>query len=398
MIPPLRWHPWFQAFIRHLYFDRVRVLGGERLNVSGPVLALCLHRNGAVDGFVYRQALPEVRFMVKAGLRKSLMGRLFFDGLEVTRKEDGGKSGNLEAINECLDFLSNGGWLGIFPEGTSGLGPRHLPFKSGAARIILRHLEEGRHLTVLPLGIHYERAWAFRSRVEIVAGEAIALDLPETLSTPGARLVELKRRISTALESVGTNFPDAATQELAEKLAYIATLGTGHHYFDVLKSMEQKLPEEAKRALEELEAAAHGKDLLRHQAVTLFPLKWPLAYALAAVLMAPLVLTGFLLNLPPVLIACWAGKRFPDDTNVITLWRILTGVPLLILWAAACCLAGLVAGPWWSPLPYLVLTWLGIRGWYRLKKLAVIAWNGTFHHKLRPLALAVHRAMLASLP
>jgi len=398
MIHPFRWHPWFHAFIRHLYFDRVRVLGGERLNVSGPVLALCLHRNGAVDGFIYRQALPEVQFMVKAGLRKSLMGRLFFDGLEVTRKEDGGKSGNLEAINECLDFLSTGGWLGIFPEGTSGLGPRHLPFKSGAARIALRHLEEGRPLTVLPLGIHYERAWAFRSRVEIVAGEAIALDLPETLSTPGARLVELKRRISTALESVGTNFPDAATQDLAQKLAYIATLGTCHQYFDVLKSMEQGLPEEAKRSLEELETATHGKGLLRHQGVPLFPLKWPWAYALAAVLMAPIVLTGFILNLPPVLIACWAGRKFPDDTNVITLWRILTGVPLLILWAAACCLVGLVAGPWWSPLPYIVLTWLGIRGWYRLKKLAVIAWNGTFHYKLRPLALAVHRAMLISLP
>ena len=398
MISPLRWHPLFHAFIRRLYFDRVRVAGNGHLNLAGPVLALCLHRNGAVDGFVYRQALPSVQYMVKAGLRKSLMGRLFFDGLEVTRKEDGGRDGNLEAIAECLDFISGGGCLGVFPEGSSGLGPRHLPFKSGAARIALRHHEEGKPLTVLALGIHYERAWAFRSRVEVVIGQTIELDLPETLSSSGARLQEIKRRMAFALESVGTNFPDAATQDLAQKLAYIATLGTGLCYFDVLKSMEHRLPDEATKALLELEANACGNRLLRHQGVPLFPLRWPWAYVFATLLVAPFVLTGFLINLPPVIIADWAGRRFSDDTNVIALWRILTGVPLLVLWAIAVCVLGLAAGPWWSPLLYLILTWLAVHGWYRLKKLAVVAWNGAFHPSFRPMALAVRHAVLASLP
>jgi hypothetical protein len=46
---------------------------------------------------------------------------------------------------------------------------------------------------------------------------------------------------------------------------------------------------------------------------------------------------------------------------------------------------------------YPVLSGLAVLGWYRLKKLAVVAWNGTFHADLRENALAVRHAVLKSL-
>jgi hypothetical protein len=116
-----------------------------------------------------------------------------------------------------------------------------------------------------------------------------------------------------------------------------------------------------------------------------------------ALVMAVRVLAGALLNLPPLAIAFWAGKRFPDDTNVIALWRILTGVPLLLVWAAAWAVVAAVLGSGWLMVAYPTLTWLAISGWYRLKKLAVVAWNGTFHSGLRADALAVHHAVITSL-
>ncbi len=393
----MKWHPFFHGFIRRLYFSRVTVTGAGHVPVSGPVLAVCLHRNGAVDGFVYRAALPGVAFMVKATLRRSLPGRLFFNGVEVARSEDGGRGGNQEAIAECVSCLGRGGTLAVFPEGTSGLGPRHLPFKSGAARIALRHLESGQPLTVLPLGIHYECPWAFRSRVEIVVGPPVCLGLPDSFDSPGARLQEVKRRLTEALESVGLNVPDSGWQDLAQKFACTATLGTNHRYFDALKVMEQELPAEAVNAWTALEAKAKGRRLLRHQEVPLFPLRRPWAYAILTILTAVPVAAGALLNLPPLAVAWWAGRRFPDDRNVIALWRILTGVPLLIIWAAAWCAAGAVSGLWWLPVLYFILTWLAVRGWYRLKKLAVVAWNGLFHSALRSDALTVRRAVLAAM-
>ncbi len=393
----MKWHPLFQTFIRQLYFSRIEVTGANQIPTTGPLLALCLHRNGAVDGFVYRKVLPQVAFMLKATLRRSLMGRLFFDGLEVARTEDGGRSGNLEVIDECVNWLENDGFLGVFPEGTSSLGPRHFPFKSGAPRIALRHLQDGIPLTVLPLGIHYERPWAFRSRVEVVVGPRISLDELADIESSGARLQEVKRRFTTALESVGMNVPDAEWQEMAQNFAYIATLGTKQSYFAALKAMEHELPAEAVRAWENFETKARGLRLLRHQGVPLFPLRYPWLYVLVTLLLGLPVAVGALMNVPPLAVAWWAGRKFPDDRNVIALWRILTGVPLLVMWSAAWVLVGMVSGLWWLPLVYFALTYLAVRGWYRLKKLAVVAWNGLFFAGLRSDALEIHRAVLKAL-
>lgn len=394
----MKWHPWFHALIRRLYFSRVEVTGAEHVPAQGPVLVLCLHRNGAVDGFVYRGALPPITFMMKASLRRSFLGRMFFDGIEVMRGTGGTRDErNLRALDECVALLGAGGRLVVFPEGTSKLGPRHLPFKSGAARIALRHLESGRTLAVLPLGIHYECPWAFRSRVEVVIGPPLHLAPANGTTTRGARLQELKRRFAKALERVGVNVPDDEWQDLAQKFAYIATLGTRHSYFTALKAMEQRLPAEAVAAWKSLEQKARGRRLLRHQGVPLFPLSLPWGYAALALLLGGPVALGMLANLPPLAIAWWAGRRFPDDRNVIALWRILTGVPVFILWAVACCAGAIVWGPWWLPPAYLLITWIALHGWYRLKKLTVVAWNGLLHARLLPDALAVHRSVLAAL-
>ena len=392
----MKWHPWFHAFIRRLYYSRRTVTGAEHVPESGPVLALGLHRNGAVDGFVYREALPGIVFMVEAALRRSLFGRMFFDGIEVVR--GAGERCNMEALDECVALLGRAGCLAIFPEGTSQLGPRHLPFKSGAARIALRHLEPGRPLTVLPLGIHYECPWAFRSRVEVVVGPPVDLAAVTEAAGRSARLQKIKQCFSEALEAVGVNVPDEEWQDLAQKFAYIATLGTNHSYFAALKAMEKRLPPDAVAAWRGLEAKARGRWLLRHQGVPLFPVRLPSwGYAIGALLLALPVTAGALANLPPLALAWWAGRRFPDDRNVIALWRIVTGVPMFMLWATACCVCAAAWGPWWLAPAYLVLTWLAVRGWYRLKKLTVVAWNGLFHGRLRPDALTVHRALLSAL-
>jgi 1-acyl-sn-glycerol-3-phosphate acyltransferase len=395
----MKFNPIFHGFIRRLYYGRITVTGAEHVPSSGPLLVLCLHRNGAVDGFVYRAAVPRLTYLIRAKLRKNLIGKLFFSGVEVVRSEDGGSpADNLAMIDTCVRHLQSDEPLAIFPEGTSKLGPRHLPFKSGAARISLSHLETGRPLTVLPLGIHYECPWAFRSRVEVVVGEAIHLEASELPASRGARLRDLKERFTTALEAVGSSAPDARTFDLAQKLAYIATLGTGLRYFEALKSMEQSLPAKAVQAWKRREIVTWDKLVLRHQGVPLFPMGPAWVYALLALLLAVPVLGGARLNLPPLAVGYFSARRFADDTNVIAQWRILTGVPCFVLWAVACVLTAALLGHGWMALGYLGLTWIAVRGWYRLKKLTVAASNGLLHSDLRDEALALRRTLLAELP
>ena len=394
----MRFQLLFHAFIRHLYFSRITVTGSEHVPEEGPVLALCLHRNGAVDGYVYRAAIARLIYLVRAKLRKGVVGKLFFSGMDVTRRGDGGRTEDILAmITDCADALRAGSSLGIFPEGTSKLGPRHLPFKSGAARIAQACQEMGGSLTILPLGIHYECPWAFRSRVEVVVGPPVSLPPPVAGGSKGSHLREVRRLFTDALEEVGINVPDEETQDLLQKVAYAATLGTEVSYFSALKAMEKGIPPALVSAWRDFDTAAEGKRLFRHQGVPLFPSRWPGFYALAAVLLGIPVVAGALLNLPPLLLAWFAGKRFADDTNVISLWRILVGIPSFLLWLlAGLVLSGALGCVWMFP-PYLGLTAFTIFGWYRFKKLAVAGWNGSICPEMTVRSHDLHQLVLREL-
>src|SRR5215831_8308111 len=93
------WRGLFYWFITRVYFARITVLNRGRLPKEGPVLYLGLHRNGAVDGFVYHQALQGPTFMISTQLLRTWFARLFFTGIAVTRtKDEGDRAGNDQAL------------------------------------------------------------------------------------------------------------------------------------------------------------------------------------------------------------------------------------------------------------------------------------------------------------
>jgi 1-acyl-sn-glycerol-3-phosphate acyltransferase len=393
------WHRFVYRFILGVYFARVTVTHRNRLPRRGPALYLALHRNGAVDGFVYHRALGGPAFMISTQLRKNWFARLFFAGIAVARMKDGGeRGGNEAALKQCLEGLRAGGQLCVFPEGTSSLGPRHLPFKSGAAWLIMDYLgTHGPPLQVVPVGIHYECPWAFRAKVEVAVGEPIALGLPEGLSA-GEKLKTLKLRIQAGLEEVGLNVPSAADQARIERLAYAATLATPRSYFDSLKALERGIPEPLRTAEENLAPKLSEAKLLFHQGVPLFPLGPVGLYALALALLAPVVLGAIALNLPPLLAGWAAGQKLPDGRNVVSLWRILAGVPAFWIWMASVAVVCLLLGrPLWL-LGYAGLTWAGLHLYYRVKKLAVAVHNGARYPALKPAMLEFRETLLRNLP
>jgi 1-acyl-sn-glycerol-3-phosphate acyltransferase len=394
----LLWYRWIHWLCARIYFERVTVLHPERLPEGGPILYVGLHRNGAVDGFVYRQVLPRGIFLISTQLRRSVFSRLFFCGIAVSRKQDEEDRGqNDAALCRCAQLLADGGELVVFPEGTSALGPRHLPFKSGAASIALDALARGVPLRIMPLGIHYERAWAFRSKVEVVVGEPISTALPAGLSELG-RLKEMKRRMTSALESVGANFASAEAQEYAERLAYAATLGTPRSYSASLTALEAGVPEPLLARWRELDSQLASRRVWRHQGVPLFPVGPGVFYALLLVVLGPMVLAGALVNLPPLLAGWLAGRKFADGPNVIALWRILVGVPLFVIWfGVVTILLARFGGGWWL-LGYGLLTLAALKSLYRAKKLAVAVWNGLAHRSLARGAHEFHQSVLKTLP
>src|ERR1044071_7018805 len=125
------------GLLAFLSFNRIRVVRAERLPRGGPVLYVGLHRNGVLDGAAYLRVARRAEFVISAQWHRSLAGRLLFPGIAVARDKDrerGIKADNAGAFREALEHLAPGGQLLILPEGTSSLGPRHLPFQPRAAR------------------------------------------------------------------------------------------------------------------------------------------------------------------------------------------------------------------------------------------------------------------------
>jgi 1-acyl-sn-glycerol-3-phosphate acyltransferase len=382
-----------------LYFNRVAVVHPERLPRAGATLFIGLHRNGAVDGFVYHRVVPRAVFMISAQLRRSALGRLFFTGIEVVRDKDrdgspAERARNQAALEGCLSLVRAGGELFVLPEGTSDLGPRHLPFKRGAAHIAEACLARGLPLQIVPLGIHYERAWAFRSNVEVVVGEPIDTRLPERGESERSAI--LHERFTRALEAVGFNVDSAAEQERAEKLACAATLATGHGYFRALKSFERGVPAPVAEALERLEEKCANLALLRHQGVPLVPIASAWLYVLALLVLGPVVLCALILNLPPLALSMAASAKRADARNVVALWRILVGLPALSLWAIALAVAAFALGAPWFFLLYAAVSVLGVAAFYRAEKLAISICNAIRGRGIRGELLELHRRLDAA--
>lgn len=379
--------------IGRIAFNRIRIVG-RPLPVAGPVLFVGTHRNGALDAAPYVAAVPDAIPMVSAQLHRLPLGRLLFAGIAVSRPKDrarGIEADNLEAMEQCLEILKGGGQLLIMPEGTSALGPRHLPFQRGAARIAAAALEAGVTPLIVPLGVHYEDPTAWQSRVEVLVGEAICPAVGDTART-------IHQRITEGLEAVGTNFADEEEQRRAEALAYACTLGTTVSYARALKRFERNLPPDLLGIGAELDRIARQERLWLHQGIPLMQVgPWPL-YAGYWLMLAPLMALFSLLNAPVLLAGIVASHKLPDDRNVISFWRMVIGLPAALIWTAAASLAIIFwSGPIWAA-AYWFINVAGILGWYRFRKLSIALCNGLCHASARPPLLAAYRSLMRSLP
>jgi 1-acyl-sn-glycerol-3-phosphate acyltransferase len=150
---------------------RPRVLGAWKMPATGPLI-LAVNHSHNIDGPMVMGVSPRpVHFLIK---KEAFVGPLdpFLTGIGQLKVDR--HSADRTAITQTLDVLSNGGVLGIFPEGTRGEGDfaalraglAYFAVRSGAPIVPVAVLgsseKRGRLMKGLP---------PLRHRVDVVYGD-----------------------------------------------------------------------------------------------------------------------------------------------------------------------------------------------------------------------------------
>jgi len=200
---------------------------------TGAALLLPNHPNALLDpAVIWATAERDVRFLAKSVLFEGPLRFLVAGSgaIPVYRKLDQADvSKNSEAFAAVDRAFAEGDAICIFPEGVSHSEGRLVPLRTGAARMALSAERAGTHVTLVPVGLNFDRKTTFRSRVTVVYGHPFTCaDLADPVVHPDAvrelttRIADHMRRLLIEAELKS----DAALVDRVDRM-YAAARGIG---------------------------------------------------------------------------------------------------------------------------------------------------------------------------
>jgi 1-acyl-sn-glycerol-3-phosphate acyltransferase len=370
------------AALVRLYYPARAVEGAERIPSGQPLIFVLNHPNGLLDPMVLRVVTGRpARFLAKSTLFSNPLNRLAMDAfgsIPVYRAHEAGARGGDASRNDasfarCRAELAAGGALALFPEGVSHSDPQLRPLKTGAARIALS--AEAEHdgklgLTVVPVGLYYERKARFRSSVLLVVGEPLAVAplLADYRCDEHAAVTTLTDRIEARLDEVVLQ---AETRELLEGIARVAAwtnqpveaepsdaLAAKHQRARLMVAAYGRLRARDPARVEAIaaEARAYARSLRRlgvrdPWALELrSPTLGAVAGALATLIVAaPIAAVGAVLGWIPYRLAGRIAARITHDEDILSTVKLLAGsVFLIVAWSAEAIGAACAWGFFWA--------------------------------------------------
>jgi hypothetical protein len=270
-----------------------------------------------------------------------------FGSIPIYRAHESGAGGGDASRNDasfarCRAELAAGGALALFPEGVSHSDPQLRPLKTGAARIALSaEVEHDGKLgvTLVPVGLYYERKALFRSSVLLVVDGRLD---DVVLQAESRDLLAGIARVARWTRGQDADDAPAAQHQRARELA------------DAYARLRAREPARVEAIAGEVRAYTR---VLRHLgvrdpwALELAPLRpGALLGALARLAVAaPLAAIGAIMGWLPYRLAGAVAKRATHDEDLLGTVKLLAGATFLtVAWALEATAAALAWGPIWA--------------------------------------------------
>lgn len=355
-----------------VFYSKIVVSNKERAKFKNPCIIVSNHPSTMMDPLnAVAWVSSEVYFLANASLFKTPFQNWFFNTFycfPVERYQDtGGKPlQNEDSFKKSEAFLSGGGCLYIAPEGTSFV-ERHLrKMKTGTARIALNterknNFELG--LTILPVGLNYSDATAFRSPIFVNFGEPIKVAAFQEIWQSDAKeaVRQLTGRMGNALSELIIDTEKKEEDRFIQKLEIVLQnefpLNLPVHFrrtkglIENLRQWEKtnaetffSFKEKMDYYFQKLNELEITDAVLKKRGASVFQL-------LSLFLGFPLFSYGFATNFLPCYVPGQINRHFNDDESYDATFKYL---------------AGLVAFPLFYGLQTSLFFWLFRSGWMAL--------------------------------
>ena len=362
---------WLAGLICRIFY-RVDPVGAAPS--AGALLLLPNHSNSLLDpALVWATAGRDVRFLAKSTLFNGPFRSLLAAAgvIPVYRRIDKGVdvSKNTESFAAVAAALAAGDAVCLFPEGISHSSGRLEPLRTGAARMAIAAETAGTRVTLVAVGLNFDRKTTFRSRVTVVYGPPFYAD--DLLEIEGeddhAAVNALTDRISDHIRGLLIEADPEADQALVDRVDRIYAAARGRssdpaerverrrviaagidrlradrpdHYDDILMQV--------RRYDERLRRFGLRDRHLDWNVSTREAVDFAAREMLFAIVLVPLCVLGFLLCIVPYyltwFVARWIVARLINRaSDAIATAQVFTGAVIYAAWFAF--IAGVV---WWE--------------------------------------------------
>ncbi len=163
-----------------VYYPETVIVNPHYMKFDNPAIVVSNHPNTMLDAILPAANVNrQVFFLANASLYSNRFMAWLFDTLycvPIQRQTDYTKLtiDNNESFERCEKHLLGGGVMYIAPEGSSYIERKLRPLRTGTARITLSAEKAALFnagITILPVGINYDRPDHSGSKVTLVAGE-----------------------------------------------------------------------------------------------------------------------------------------------------------------------------------------------------------------------------------
>ena len=376
------------AFLVRCFFRRVEVTGLENIPKEGGGVLVSWHPNGLVDPALIVTQFPRiVVFGARHGLFQfPILGRFLraLDTVPIHRAIDrskmsnkGRQAANATALDALAQAVAQGSYACLFPEGDSHDRPHLLTLRTGAARFYYRARQlqptDAPPPVILPVGLHYDHKRSFRSSVLVAFHPPVEIpaeldqtpgpDVPATVQKDRATALtdvinqslhqvvhateswELHHQMHRARKAVRAERSHRAGAQLNKPDMEERTLGFARvwaGYYAGLESTPEVVVDMRNQlaaydeTMRDLNIEDHELDRNPRLGSPWLPVILLGQVALVFLLMPPVLLVGYVINLPPI-IGLWlltklTAQKRKDEATI----KLLFGtIAFPITWIAA---------------------------------------------------------------